>query len=71
MLTHLLPQLFFPLLRRAGRKGRLTREVVEEVLPKPSADTFVLVCGPPAFNGLAAKFLTQLGYDEHMFHIFA
>jgi Na+-transporting NADH:ubiquinone oxidoreductase subunit NqrF len=42
-----------------------------QVLPEPSADTFVLVCGPPAFNGLAAKFLSDLGYDEDMFHIFA
>jgi cytochrome-b5 reductase len=56
---------------RSGRTGRLTRESIMEVLPEPSADAFVLVCGPPAFNGLAAKLLTQLGYDEEMFHIFA
>lgn len=66
----------FSLLTRAplsgwnGLSGRISKELVAQVLPPPG-DVLVLICGPPGFGNLVAKFLVQLGYTESMFYVFA
>lgn len=62
-----------------GHKGFVTLPLVQEVIAKPSADTLVLVCGPPGFmqavsggktpdfkQGEVSGILKELGYNESM-----
>ena len=51
--------------------GRISKEMVGRHMPAPGPDVAVLVCGPPHFNALVAMYLTQLGFEEDMFHVFA
>lgn len=50
--------------------GRITKDMLSALMPGPGP-VLVLVCGPPGFGSLVAKYLVQLGYTEAMFHVFA
>jgi len=39
-------------------------------LPAPSKDTLILYCGPPPFEKMMKKNLTELGYEDDMFFKF-
>lgn len=39
-------------------------------LPAPGKDTLILFCGPPPFEKMMKKNLTELGYDDNMFFKF-
>ncbi|KAJ4266024.1 hypothetical protein NW762_003997 [Fusarium torreyae] len=58
------------------RKGRVDKELLQEVLPAPErGDTKVFVCGPPAMEeALVGKWgrgvLGQLGYGKNQIHKF-
>ncbi len=45
-----------------GRRGRISEDLLREVLPSP--DATCLVCGPPQFNADAKSLLVRLGVDE-------
>ncbi|KAI6760502.1 hypothetical protein HG530_009362 [Fusarium avenaceum] len=57
------------------RRGRIDRELLEEVLPKGVQDTKVFVCGPPGMeDALVGKkgegVLGQLGFTKNQIHKF-
>lgn len=61
------------------RKGKVTKELLEEVLPKveDGQDTKIFVCGPPAMEtalvggrGTQTGILEQLGYSKGQIHRF-
>jgi cytochrome-b5 reductase len=57
------------------RRGRIDRELLEEVLPKGTQDTKVFVCGPPGMeDALVGKrgegVLGQLGFKKNQIHKF-
>jgi len=35
-------------------------------MPQPSPDTIILFCGPPPFEDMMKKHLTELGYKDDM-----
>ncbi len=60
-----------------GHKGFVTLSLVQEIIPNPSSDHLVLVCGPPGFmqvvsggkspdfkQGEVSGILKELGFDE-------
>jgi len=49
-----------------GKVGFVTKEMIQENLPAPSAETIILYCGPPPFEDMMKKHLTELGYTEDM-----
>ena len=50
--------------------GRMTLEGLRDFLPAAHPQVLALVCGPPAFNAMASKHLTVLGYREDNFFVF-
>jgi cytochrome-b5 reductase len=64
------------------RSGRITRELLEEVVPKPERAGRVFICGPPAMEtalvgggrwgprGGSPGILEQLGYQKSQIHRF-
>jgi len=40
--------------------GRITKDILAETMPGPGS-VLVLVCGPPGFGNVVAKYLVQLG----------
>ncbi|XP_073474111.1 NADH-cytochrome b5 reductase 1 [Aquarana catesbeiana] len=52
-------------------KGFIDSNMIQEHLPPPADDTFILLCGPPAMIKLACKpSLDLLGYDENMCFVY-
>jgi len=50
------------------KTGFITQEMIKSCLPPPSADTLVLMCGPPPMIEFACKKnLEALGYDKKTF----
>lgn len=47
-----------------GGKGHVTKELLEERMPKPADDTKVLLCGPPGMVNAMKKNLVELGFDS-------
>lgn len=47
--------------------GFVTKEMLQERMPKPSAETMILYCGPPVFTDMLTKMLKEeLGYEDYM-----
>lgn len=46
-----------------GGVGFVTKEAVEQNMPKPANDIKVLFCGPPPMANAVKKHLAELGYD--------
>jgi cytochrome-b5 reductase len=44
--------------------GYVTQELIEEKLPKPSADNKVMLCGPPGMVNAAKRSLVNLGFEQ-------
>jgi len=64
-----------------GRLGRIDLESMQEILPKPSDDTLIMLCGPPAMKEqmygkktddgrMLDGYLAKLGYTAEMIHVF-
>lgn len=47
-----------------GGKGHVTKETLEERMPKPADDTKVLLCGPPGMVNAMKKSLVELGFQS-------
>ena len=60
---HYVPVLSQPNSDRAGWKGRLRREILEEEVSEPLQSTFFL-CGPSAFMQLGRTLLTEMGVQS-------
>jgi len=55
----------FPPANWTHKKGFITKEMIQEVFPAPSADVIALMCGPPPMVKFACKQnLEALGYDK-------
>jgi cytochrome-b5 reductase len=67
----------------SGPRGQINSEIVSKHLPPPSADTMILVCGPPGFmatvsgdktpdykQGPVSGILKELHYTEDMVYKF-
>jgi len=55
----------FPPAGWKGKTGFITQEMIKSCLPPPSAETLVLMCGPPPMVEFACKKnLEALGYDK-------
>ncbi|KAF2485551.1 hypothetical protein BDY17DRAFT_322384 [Neohortaea acidophila] len=46
-----------------GRSGYVTKDLLDEVMPKPSKDSRVLLCGPPGMVNATKKSLEELGFE--------
>jgi len=46
--------------------GFVTKEMIEKCLPAPGPDTIILYCGPPPFETMMQKHMTDLGYGKDM-----
>jgi cytochrome-b5 reductase len=46
--------------------GFVTQDMIKKHLPAPSAETIILYCGPPPFEEMMKKHLTELGYSDDM-----
>lgn len=46
--------------------GFVTQSMIQQNLPKPSEDTIILYCGPPPFEDMMKKHLSELGYTDDM-----
>jgi len=44
--------------------------MIKDRLPPPAEDTVILFCGPPPFEDMMKKYLTELNYTEDMFFKF-
>jgi ferredoxin-NADP reductase len=40
--------------------------MIKERLPAPSIETLILYCGPPPFEDMMKKHLSELGYTDDM-----
>jgi len=38
--------------------------MIKKNLPEPAEDTIILYCGPPPFEDMMQKHLTELGYGK-------
>lgn len=47
-----------------GGKGHVTKELLQERMPKPSEDTKILLCGPPGMVNAMKKNLVELGFNS-------
>lgn len=45
-------------------KGHVTKELMEEMLPAPSLDSKVFLCGPPGMVNASKKSLVDLGFEQ-------
>ena len=50
-----------------GLKGRINKDLIAQLMPAPSPDTYILYCGPKGFNEVIKSALIELGYAEDMF----
>ncbi|CAJ2512483.1 Uu.00g054980.m01.CDS01 [Anthostomella pinea] len=48
----------------AHGSGYLTKELMAERFPRPSADAKVMICGPPGMVAAAKRSLTELGFEK-------
>lgn len=46
--------------------GFITKDMIQQNLPAPGEQTIILYCGPPPFEDMMKKHLTELGYTENM-----
>lgn len=46
--------------------GFITKEMLAEQMPAPSDETLIAFCGPPIFETLMKKHLSELGYKDNM-----
>ncbi|KAL8235698.1 hypothetical protein R6Q59_016779 [Mikania micrantha] len=46
-----------------GGVGFVSKEIIEEQLPRPAFDVKILRCGPPPMNKAMAAHLEALGYE--------
>jgi len=46
--------------------GFISKEMLKEQMPAPGPDTLILYCGPPPFEAMMKKHLSELGYDDTM-----
>ena len=49
-----------------GGVGFVTQDMLQAHMPKPSAETIILYCGPPIFEDMIKGHLTKLGYSDDM-----
>ncbi|SOV01445.1 NADH-cytochrome b5 reductase 1 [Ustilago sp. UG-2017a] len=47
-----------------GGVGFVSKEAIQEKLPRPASDVKILFCGPPPMQNSVKKHLAELGYDE-------
>jgi cytochrome-b5 reductase len=60
-----------------GITGRINEDILQKILPRPSKDVMILVCGPPSFmetisgnrtvdkkQGILSGILKKMGFDE-------
>ena len=50
-----------------GLTGRINKDLVAQLMPAPSPDTYIMYCGPKGFNEVIKAALIELGYAEDMF----
>ncbi|KAF4674654.1 NADH-cytochrome b5 reductase 3 [Perkinsus chesapeaki] len=48
----------------SGYVGRVTKEMLQETMPKPGPDTLIMLCGPKPMNEAAKGLLKELGYEK-------
>ena len=53
-----------------GGSGFITRDVIEQKLPKPGPGVAVLRCGPPAMNDAMGAHLAAIGHEEQALFTF-
>ena len=46
-----------------GGTGHVTKNLIQEQLPKPAVDTKILLCGPPGLINACIQNLVQLGFE--------
>lgn len=46
--------------------GFISKEMIEKQMPPPGEQTIILYCGPPPFEDMMKKHLTELGYTDDM-----
>ena len=52
-----------------GLRGHINHRMIHELLPSPSKDVLILVCGPPSFHTTMTALLADTAYnDECIFH---
>jgi len=42
--------------------GFITKDMLKKTLPAPGPETLIVYCGPPPFEAMMKKHLTELGY---------
>ncbi|KAF2720980.1 hypothetical protein K431DRAFT_312882 [Polychaeton citri CBS 116435] len=47
-----------------GAKGYITKDTIKELMPAPSEDSKVLLCGPPGLVNASIKSLVELGFKQ-------
>lgn len=47
----------------SGGKGHVTKDLLSEHMPEPSADSKILLCGPPGMVNATKNNLIELGYE--------
>jgi len=47
-----------------GGEGFVSRQMIEEHLPRPSADNLIMMCGPPAMNAAMQAHCQKIGYPK-------
>lgn len=50
--------------------GFITKDMIQKHMPPPGEQTIILFCGPPPFEDMMKKHLTELGYTENMWFKF-
>ena len=51
--------------------GRVTKDLIQKYLPKPSQKTIVLICGPgPMVKQACLPNLESVGYQSDLIHVF-
>jgi hypothetical protein len=46
--------------------GFVTQQMLQDTMPPPGEDSMVLYCGPPPFEDMMKKHLTELKYTDNM-----
>lgn len=53
-----------------GRHGRVSQELLKEILPEQLKKPLFTICGPLQFTKLTQQFLNSLGFSENAIHAF-
>ena len=53
-----------------GLTGYISKDMISKYLPSPSAETMVLICGPPVMCEKAKEFFGELKYDSENIYEF-